>query len=103
MATAMKHRPSATIDLPEPVGVPRMTESPTARSMRASSWWGHSSMPRDSTQPRNTSSASEGSSTSPSPVSAQGSSQPSDPGAKGSSGAGASAPASGAGASSGSS
>ena len=38
--------PRATIDLPEPVGVPRMTWSPSTRSMMASSWWGHSSMPR---------------------------------------------------------
>ena len=37
VATAMKQSPKATMDLPEPVGVPRITESPTAKSMSASS------------------------------------------------------------------
>ncbi len=87
VATAMKQSPKATMDLPEPVGVPRITESPTAKSMSASSWWGHSSMPRASTHSKNTSSASSGVSTSPSPVSAQGRSHPSEPGSKGSTGA----------------
>ena len=58
MHTLMKARPSATIDLPEPVGVPKIRWSPAAKSRSASSWWGHSSMPRDSTQPKKSSSAS---------------------------------------------
>ncbi|MFR1168617.1 MAG: hypothetical protein ACLSDQ_14210, partial [Adlercreutzia equolifaciens] len=58
----MKCIPSATSDLPEPVGVPSITWSPTMRSMRASSWWGQSSMPRTATHSRNRSSASSGAS-----------------------------------------
>lgn len=76
--------PSATSDLPEPVGVPRITWSPAARSMRASSWCSQSSMPRSSHQPRKRSKASsavhQGSGSSPSAGSHQlGESAPSEP------------------------
>ena len=76
--------PSATSDLPLPVGVPRITWSPAARSMRASSWCAQSSMPRSSHQPRKRSKASsavhQGSGSSPSAGSHQlGESAPSDP------------------------
>ena len=37
VASAMKCNPSATSDLPDPVGVPKMTWLPTARLIRASS------------------------------------------------------------------
>ena len=52
---AMKCMPSATSDLPDPVGVPKITWSPTMMDISASSWWGHKSIPRDSTQPMNAS------------------------------------------------
>lgn len=76
--------PSATSDLPEPVGVPRITWSPAARFMRASSWCSQSSMPRSSHQPRKRSKASsavhQGSGSSPSAGSHQlGERAPSEP------------------------
>jgi len=41
----MKCAPVATRDLPEPVGVDRMTFPPDAISMSASCWCGYSVMP----------------------------------------------------------
>ena len=65
--------------LPEPVGVPRMRWSPVARSSRASSWWGHSSSPRDSHQPIKSSSASSAGMLGKCSSSGQGMSAPSSP------------------------
>ncbi len=86
LACAHPHEgmPSATIDLPDPVGVPRMTWSPAMRSMRASSWWGHSSIPRSLVHSKKRSKAwsgvSHGSGSLPSSGSHQvGESAPSEP------------------------
>ena len=83
---AMNIMPIATSDLPDPVGVPRMTLLPAASANRASSWCGQGSMPRASTHSRKrpyaSSAVSQGSASSPSVGSHQlGASAPSDPGA----------------------